>query len=214
GDIPAGSTNYGAQWAHTFSSHFLNEFRASYQAIKVDFGGGCDAATPGCIPVSSDLDVALANIAYSPSLGLTKTQAMPTIGPATNLPQGRTGKVYQMADNLTWNTGNHSITFGAEFKYLKTKVPFLPGFNGIYSFASVVGDPGQRIRNNAPSAVTIVEGDPLLTFNETDQYYFVQDDFKVRPNLTLNLGVRYEFTGQPINQLNTQSVARENDPAR
>lgn len=217
GDVPAGSTNYGGNWSRAISNSMLNDLRVNYQKIKVDFGGGCDAATPGCIPSSTKIDVALANIAFSPILGLTKTNTMPTIGPATNLPQGRTGQVYQFADNLSWNTGKHAFTFGAEFKYLKTLTPFLPGFNGIFSY-NTTGIPtgaaaATRIINNAPSAVTIVAGDPLLNFPEKDQYYFVQDDFKVKPNLTLNLGVRYEYTGQPINELNKQSVARESNAA-
>ena len=85
--------------------------------------------------------------------------------------------------------------------------PFLPNYNGAYSFNSL-----QRIVNNAPVSVAITGGNPLLLFPENDQYYFIQDDFKIRSNLTLNLGMRYEYTGQPINILHDQTVLRENGP--
>ena len=207
GDLPANSKHYHATWTRTFNS-LVNEFRANYQRIGVEFGGGCDPSTPGCIPGPDQIDVALANISFSPALGLTKTNTLPTIGPATNLPQGRIGKVYQFADTVRWVKGSHSWIFGAEYKYLDTIVPFLPNFNGTFAYNSAA-----RILNNAPSGVSITLGDPLLAFKEKDWYFFVQDDWKVRPNLTLNLGVRYEYTGQPINQLHDVTVARESNPA-
>ncbi|MCM3869317.1 MAG: TonB-dependent receptor [Pyrinomonadaceae bacterium] len=208
GDLPAGSKHYGAGWTRTFSNSVVNEFRASYQRIGVEFGGGCDPATPGCIPAPDQIGVALANITFPTVLGITKTNSMPTIGPATNLPQGRVGKVYQFANNLNWTLGEHSLIIGAEYKYLDTIVPFLPNFNGSFQFNSLA-----RIQNNAPNAVSITLGDPLLPFKEKDWYFFLQDDFKIRPNLTLNLGVRYEYTGQPINTLHDVSVARESNNA-
>ncbi|MGH9947572.1 MAG: carboxypeptidase regulatory-like domain-containing protein [Pyrinomonadaceae bacterium] len=206
GQLPVGSRNFGGSWAHTFSNSLLNDFRASYQEIGVEFGGGCDIAVIGCIPPPGNIDIAFANITFPVALGITKTQALPTIGPATNIPQGRTAKVYQYADTLNVVKGKHSVRFGAEYKALPTIVPFLPNFNGTFSFNSLA-----RIQNNAPSAISVALGNPLLEFSERDQYYFVQDDFKPRPNLTLNLGVRYEYTGQPINQLNDLTVARESN---
>jgi hypothetical protein len=56
---------------------------------------------------------------------------------------------------------------------------------------------------------SIALGNPNVAYVENDQYYFVQDDFKIRPNLTLNLGVRYEYTGQPIDSLTNFTIARE-----
>ncbi|HST52960.1 MAG TPA: carboxypeptidase regulatory-like domain-containing protein [Pyrinomonadaceae bacterium] len=205
GDVPASSKNLGGDWTRTITNRMVNEFRASYQKIGVEFGGGCSLSTIGCIPGPQQIGSAFTNIAF-PALGVTKTGALAPIGPATNLPQGRIGKVYQLADNLSWTMGKHSFIFGAEYKHLNTIAPFLPNFNGAYQFNSA-----QRIINNAPSAVAITLGDPTLIFPENDQYYFAQDDFKVRPNLTLNLGVRYEYTGQPINVLHDQTVARESN---
>lgn len=208
GDIPVSSKHLGMSWTRNISSSMVNEARVSYQKIGVEFGGGCDPQTPGCIPGPANIDIALANISFSPALGITKTNSMPTIGPATNLPQGRVGEVYQYADNLNWTVGRHSLVLGAEYKTLNTLVPFLPNFNGSFAYNSLT-----RIQNNAPSGVSITLGDPLLPFKERDQYYFVQDDFKIRSNLTLNLGLRYEYTGQPINVLHDISVARESNPA-
>ena len=207
GDIPASSRHWGGNWTRTISNTLVNEFRINYQRIGVEFGGGCTTGTPGCIPGPAEIGVALANVAFPVALGLTKTgSALATIGPATNLPQGRIGKVYQYADNLNWSRGRHSFIFGAEYKHLTELSPFLPNYNGSYSYNAQ-----SRIVNNAPSAVSITAGDPLLLFPENDQYYFVQDDFKIKPNLTLNLGLRYEYTGQPLNTLHDQTVARESN---
>jgi outer membrane receptor protein involved in Fe transport len=207
GDIPAGSKNMGASWIRQINNTMVNDFHASYNRINVEFGGGCSTGTPGCIPGPTDIGLALANITFPVALGLTKSNALATIGPATNLPQGRIGKVWQYADNLSWTRGRHSFLFGAEYKHLTELSPFLPNYNGAYSFNTQA-----RIVNNAPVSVAITGGDPLLLFPENDQYYFIQDDFKIKSNLTLNLGIRYEYTGQPINVLHDQTVARESGP--
>lgn len=208
GDVPATSKHYGADWTHTFGSNLVTEFRPNYQAIGVKFGGGCSTGDPGCISDPLDLAVNLANISFSGALGLTKSNALGTIGPATNLPQGRVGKVYQFPVNVSYSAGRHSWIFGGEYKKLTEILPFLPNANGAYGFSSAA-----RITSNAPSSVSITLGEPVFSFKENDEYFYAQDDFKLRPNLTLNLGLRYEYTGQPINQLHDVSVARESNAA-
>jgi len=206
GDLPATSRNFGGNWTRNLSSSMVNEFRATDQQIGVEFGGGCSATRPGCVPAPLAIGQAFTNISFGGVLGLTNpSEALQTIGPATNLPQGRVGKVYQFADNLSWTRGKHSLIFGAEFKHLNEVVPFLPNFNGQFAYSSVT-----RLLNNAPSGISVTAGDPTLAFTENDQYYFIQDDFKLRSNFTLNLGIRYEYTGQPINKLHEVTVAREN----
>ena len=205
GDLPATSRNFGGNWTRQISSSMVNEFRATDQQIGVEFGGGCGATRPGCVPAPLAIGQAFTNISFGGVLGLTNpSETLQTIGPATNLPQGRVGKVYQFADNLSWTRGKHSLIFGAEFKHLNEVVPFLPNFNGQFAYSSVT-----RLLNNAPSGISVTAGDPTLAFTENDQYYFIQDDFKLRSNFTLNLGVRYEYTGQPINKLHEVTVARE-----
>src|SRR5262249_54440958 len=68
------------------------------------------------------------------------------------------------------------------------------------------------LATNIPIRVTLAAGQDTIQYKETDQFYFFQDDWKVRDNLTLNLGVRYENTGQPVNTLNQLTTRREQDP--
>jgi outer membrane receptor protein involved in Fe transport len=202
GDLPAHSKNLGGDWTHQFTNAIANNFRLSRQQIGVEFGGGCAVKTPGCVPGPADIGVSLANIGFS--FAAVNGSAIGTIGAATNLPQGRISTVHQIADTLTWVKGRQTWTMGAEYKWLSTITPFLPNFDGAFAYNATT-----RFTNNAPSSYALAVGDPLVNFPEHDQYYFFQDDWKVKPNLTLNLGVRYEFTGQPINALHDESVARE-----
>jgi outer membrane receptor protein involved in Fe transport len=207
-DVPAKSKNLGGTWSRQFTSSFVNEFKATTQDLAVEFGGANPSYGIFAIPSPSNIGNTVSNIGFASIFGLTRTSTtLATIGGATNLPQGRIVKVYQFADTMSMTKGRHSLVFGAEFKHLVNKVPFLPSYQGVYTFGTTSAL--TRMLNNAPSAFSVTAGEPITTYKENDQYYFLQDDFKLRPNLTLNLGVRYEYTGQPINQLHDITVARE-----
>ncbi|HKZ78921.1 MAG TPA: TonB-dependent receptor [Pyrinomonadaceae bacterium] len=206
GDIPFKSKNFGGTYNKQLSTSMVNEFKAFYQSLFVKFGGGCETGSAGCIEDPVDIEDPKAfveNLAFTFLSSRLRT-SMRAIGVGVGLPQGRLVKVYQFADTLSLTRGAHSFMFGAEYKHLKNEVPFLPRFNGDFTFNSAT-----RLVNNAPSAINLAVGPPIISYTENDQYYFVQDDWKVRPNLTLNLGIRYEYTGQPINDLNDLTVARE-----
>ena len=68
--------------------------------------------------------------------------------------------------------------------------------NGAFTFGSTT-----QLANNTPQSVVLAAGTDTIQYYETDQFYFFEDNWKVRDNLTLNLGVRYEYIGQPINTL-------------
>ncbi|HJZ80111.1 MAG TPA: TonB-dependent receptor, partial [Pyrinomonadaceae bacterium] len=204
GDIPFKSKNLNGAWTHQLGTHGVNEFKAAWQKLSVSFGGGCTGALTGCILDPAEIDKAFTAISFT---GITITGAtMQSLGPATNLPQGRAVRVAQFADTVTWTTGKHGLTFGADIRDLSNDVPFLPNVNGSFRFPSTA-----RIVANAPSFVVLAAGTTTINYKERDQFYFFQDDFKIRENLTLNLGIRYEYTGQPINKLNDITVATESN---
>src|SRR5262249_5996033 len=149
-----------------------------------------------------------ANLSFNNIRGVNNPGAtLQTIGPATNLPQGRLVEVFQYADNYSFVLGRHSFVTGVDFRRLNNKVPFLPNDNGQFNVSTAA-----RLVANAPLRVTLAVGQDTIQYKETDQFYFFQDDWKVRDNLTLNLGVRYENTGQPVNTLNQLTTSREQNP--
>jgi outer membrane receptor protein involved in Fe transport len=206
GDIPFKSQNLGATWDRQISSRSLNEFNFAYSRLFVNFGGGCSNTTPGCVPDPSLIDQAFTNIAIG-IRGDNTHQGMNGLGPATNLPQGRTVEAFQFRDIYSRTMGKHSIQVGADIRRLRNNVPFLPNVNGSFNFTNAA-----RFAANDPRSATLADGKAILQYNETDQFYFFQDDFKFKDNLTLNLGLRYENTGQPINLLHDLTVTRESNP--
>ncbi|MDX6497134.1 MAG: hypothetical protein QOG23_394 [Blastocatellia bacterium] len=207
-DVPATSKNLGGTWSRQITNSIVNEFKATTQDLNVEFGGANPSYGIFAIPKPADIGQTVSSIGFGSIFGLFRsTTTLATIGGATNLPQGRLVKVYQYADTVSMTHGHHSIVLGAEYKHLVNTVPFLPSYQGVYTYST--GTALTRLLNNAPSAFSVTAGDPVVAYKENDQYYFIQDDFKLRPNLTLNLGVRYEYTGQPINQLHDITLARE-----
>ena len=96
----------------------------------------------------------------------------------------------QYADNLSWTHGRHSFLFGAEHRHLTELAPFPPNYNGAYTFASVTptATVARLAINNAPSAVAITGGDPLLLFLKTISTTSFRTTSNSRSNLTSEPG--------------------------
>lgn len=208
GDIPFKSRNLNGAWTRQLGTRSNNEFKVAYQKLGVAFAGCTGVSDPlkGCIPTTTDVGKAFTSLSFSGirAGGIT----LQTTGTGTAVPQGRDVRVFQLSDNFSHTIGRHSMLMGIDYHNLNFANTFLPNFNGAFVFGSTA-----RIVANAPSQVTLVGGDPNITYKERDKFAFFQDDWKVRDNLTLNLGVRYEYTGQPINVLNQITTARESNPA-
>jgi outer membrane receptor protein involved in Fe transport len=210
GDVPFKSQNLSGFYNRTFSPNLLNSAQGTFQRLSVKFGGGCgDDALTGCIPDPTLIGEAYGSVAFAGLAGNATGVTIQTLGGATNLPQGRIVDVYQFSDKVNFNTGSHSLTFGGDIRYLKNSVPFLPNINGVMRFSSVAA-----VVSGIPTGgVTLADGKPDLQYTQLDRFFFFQDDWRVRPNFTLNLGVRYEFSGQPINRIYDVTSEREGNAA-
>jgi hypothetical protein len=187
-NVPALSQDYGFSWARTLSSRMTNEFRASYGRLNVEFGGNSIGNT---IPVQGQIDQALGRISFSDTSALG-------FGPATNAPQGRIVNTYQLQDNWSYFRGRHSLKAGVNFTYQRSPNKFLPNLNGAYRF-----NDWDAFGADVPNRIQIAQGTPDLDFKEKDTFIYFGDDFKIKNNLTLNLGITWSYYGQPANLFHT-----------
>ena len=121
----------------------------------------------------------------------------------------RTEGRYQFTDNLSWNIGSHNTKLGADFNYIPLKAIFTVNYGGVYDFgafsATNLGFPGGFPGLNAVQAYgaglpgTFVQGlgSPSDSFSNIPMGFFWQDSWRVRPNVTLNYGVRYDVEIPP-----------------
>jgi hypothetical protein len=100
------------------------------------------------------------------------------------------GTSYSVIDNVVINRGRHTLKFGGEIRRAHVNVAD-PAFNAI----SVTYTNLTTLLANRVDRVGVTGGDPVLGTRKWYFYGYAQDDFKVNSELTLNLGLRYEYYG-------------------
>jgi hypothetical protein len=198
-NTPALSQALLESWTHNFSPRMVNEARVSFSRLNVEFGGGLNPFEP----VADQVTNAFTNISFQTGGGLG-------IGPATNLPQARLVNSWQAQDNWDYVVGKHNFKAGVNWTYQRSPNIFLPTINGQYRFTSL----SSFLTTNTPNRVQIAQGNPVLDFREYDTFAYAGDDWKISPNLTLNLGVTWTYYGQPANLFHDLTTSRESDPAK
>ena len=126
------------------------------------------------------------------------------IGPEGNSPQSYTQNNYQVLDMISLARGRHSFKFGGEYRRWIAPSDFLPRSRGEWDYANISELINDQIPTGSNGALRGA-GTGLFDGNQWALYGFVQDDWKVTPRLTLNLGLRYEWTSNP-NGVNNQTL--------
>jgi hypothetical protein len=202
-DVPARAQNIALDYTRTFSSHVVNQARASYARSRVAFEGG----TTGC--TNATINTCAPFVQMSSGLNFS------LFGMNNAFPQDRLVNNTQFQDNASWLIGKHLLKFGGEFDRQRSPSTFLPNTNGQFVFSdSPAGGPNafSNLVMNRPSLFNLTDGPTKFNFKEKDAAWYVQDDWRIRQNLTLNLGLRYEWTQQAFNLLNALTVAQQTGP--
>jgi hypothetical protein len=127
-------------------------------------------------------------------------------GTINNWPQGRIFNNYQLNDVLTHVRGRHILKAGSDLRHIQDNSLNDTNRRGVFTFPDLNG----FLAGN-PSGFNQQFGNTYRGFRKVFHGFFAQDDWKLNPTLTLNLGVRWEYQGglREVNQL--QSVL---DPQR
>src|SRR5208282_5944176 len=131
----------------------------------------------------------------------------------------RTEKRYQVTDNFSWTVGRHDTKFGGDFNYLPLKATFTVNYGGVFDIGSVPEsevvqfgfvNPAPGLLPNFPALSPVQAygagfpgdyiqgfGSPSDAFHNIPIGVFWQDSWRVRHNLTVNYGVRYDVEIPP-----------------
>jgi hypothetical protein len=141
------------------------------------------------------------------------------IGEPVNYPQDRHDNTYEFADNLAWNTGRHQFRFGTDIRrfQLNSYLDFLSRgdwfFDGLQQNGVCLGGAAPcpvaavaLLMAGVPDYVVTETGTTNNGLRTTGLGAYVQDDIRVLPRFTLNVGLRWEFNSPPIEIHNRFSV--------
>ena len=176
-----------------FSPTWVNEFRFGYNGFFNSFGRELaykrDVVKELGIPLLSDPVPAAWGI---PAITITGFSGF---GDNTDGPYVTNDHTFQWIDNVSWTHGTHAVKFGGEvrrdrFNQAGNQFPrgsfIIQGQSTGYAFSDFMLGYSHQDENSAGLAVT--------QFRATSQAYYIDDSWKARPNLTIEMGLRYELT--------------------
>lgn len=183
--------------SHIFSPKLTNQVRLGFNRLFITFEPNDSSLTSSGVGIGLPAGV--------PDIGLPSIviQGVPSgvieFGNPGGEPQGRGDTTVAFNDTVTWLKGRHSLSLGVDVsRFYNNNV----GENvGSFTFSSLA-----NFLNDAADAFSTQEGSSNDKILMPAWGAFVQDDFKWRPNLTFNLGLRYDWNGTPSEAANRLAV--------
>ncbi len=175
---------------HTFRPNLLNEVRLAFRRFD-DNDSVPNIQYPG--------------LAQFPNLKIWDDLGV-QIGPDPNAPQATAETSYQFIDNLSWVKGKHELKFGVDVRDQIAGNTFIPFQRGDYEYLTMA----PFLLDQTPDyLVQRAAGTASYSGNANSYYGFINDNWRVTHNFSLNLGLRYEYNGvsQSMKDFALNSVA-------
>lgn len=116
-----------------------------------------------------------------------------TVGPFQASPQTVRGNTFQLVENFNWIRGRHTFKFGYDGRKVNLTSYFIQYNRGEYQYATLE----RYLLDLAPTTAIRSTGGFPFAGNLLSHYAFANDEIRLRPNLTINVGMRYEYVGVP-----------------
>jgi hypothetical protein len=166
---------------HTFTPNVTNEFRLGFNRYSNTLGSG-NFSYPG-------LD-SFPNLTFYDQGGIN-------VGPDGNAPQFTIQNLYQVTDNIGWVKGKHSLKFGFDGRKYISPQGFTQRARGDYQWNTL--DP--FLHDLAPDSFgQRSTGNHTYYGDQTALYGYANDTWRLTPTVTINAGLRYEFTSVPVGE--------------
>jgi len=205
-DIPRRSQNLMLSETHIFSPNFLNEVRLGFDRVSLrvnqqNQGNNLNKAV-GLPTVSTNpRDIGLSEIVVS---------GFSTLGDEINNPQRDTANTYELIDSASWARGSHLFKFGIDVRRLQQNGFADVESRGLLEFVGFTGNALAEMLQDAPSVTAIARLDNPQHLRTQSYNFYAQDTWRARPNLTLTLGLRYEYNTPAVDPQDRASIY---DPA-
>ena len=190
---------YALSWNHTFTPTTLNEARFGFTRFNINAVNPQSPIVPSSYGFTG-INPQFPQFASLPVMAIT---GYFTLGFSEFGPQPRLENTYQFIDNFSKIVGRHTLKAGFTTDRFQVYNPFssyLDGFfqyNGLGTFST--GDPGADFLLGVPDSYWQTNGS-VIDARSREYYSYFQDQFKLRPNLTVTYGVGWDIETPYLNR--------------
>lgn len=183
--------NAGVSWNRVFGSRYVNELRVGYTATNADFAQPTDTGMRADEFGFRGLPASQLTTGGIPAISVSNYSQ---VGIRNFRPQFQKPRAIQFLDTVSALVGRHSLKMGVEVRRKKDVELDIERTSPAYTFnGTFTGNALADFMLGSAQAYVAVTN-TVVDYRQETYSGFVQDDLKVSPNLTANLGLRYEYT--------------------